>query len=75
MLCAKTTLAYNANIVFINVDWDDYGKSDLVKSLSIPRRSTLVVLKGDQEIGRVVAQTSSKTIKKLMDAALAGLSC
>ena len=66
----KDNPAYNANIVFINVDWDDYGKSDLVKSLSIPRRSTLVALKGDAEIGRVVAQTSSSSIKKLMDDAL-----
>ena len=61
---------YNANIVFINVDWDEYGKSDLAKSLNIPRRSTLVVLKGDAEIGRIVAQTSSSKIKKLMDDAL-----
>ncbi len=62
---------YEANIVFIDVDWDQYGRSDLVKSLGIPRRSTLVALKGDQEIGRIVAQTSTKTIKALMDAALA----
>ncbi|MEE2946294.1 MAG: thioredoxin family protein [Pseudomonadota bacterium] len=66
----KDNPAYNANIVFINVDWDEYGKSDLAKSLNIPRRSTLVVLKGDAEIGRIVAQTGSSTIKKLMDDAL-----
>ncbi|SHH47927.1 thioredoxin family protein [Cognatishimia maritima] len=62
---------YEAKIVFINVDWDQYGGSDLVKSLGIPRRSTLVALKGDSEIGRIVADTSSKRIKALMDAALA----
>lgn len=62
--------AYEANIVFIDVDWDQYGRSDLVKSLRIPRRSTLVALKGDAEIGRIVAQTSSSKIKALMDAAL-----
>lgn len=62
---------YEAKIVFIDVDWDVYGRSDLVKSLSIPRRSTLVALKGDAEIGRIVAQTSSAKIKALMDAALA----
>lgn len=62
--------AYEANIVFIDVDWDQYGRSDLVKSLRIPRRSTLVALKGDAEIGRIVAQTSSSKIKALLDAAL-----
>ncbi|UZD90781.1 thioredoxin family protein [Cognatishimia activa] len=62
---------YDEKIVFIDVDWDQYGRSDLVKSLRIPRRSTLVALKGDTEIGRIVADTSSKKIKRLMDAALA----
>lgn len=63
--------AYEANIVFINVDWDEYGRSDLVKSMRIPRRSTLVVLKGDQELGRIVAETNADKIKALMDTALA----
>ncbi len=62
--------AYEANITFIDVDWDTYGRSDLVKSLNIPRRSTLVVLKGEQELGRIVAQTGRTQIKTLMDAAL-----
>ena len=62
---------YEAKIVFIDVDWDRYARSDLAKELKIPRRSTLVALKGDQEIGRIVAQTSSSKIKALMDAALA----
>lgn len=61
---------YAARITFIDVDWDDYGKSDLVKRMNIPRRSTLVVLKGNQELGRVVAQTSKSQIKALMDTAL-----
>ena len=39
--------AYNDAITFIDVDWDKHGKSKLAKSLRIPRRSTLVVLKGD----------------------------
>jgi thiol:disulfide interchange protein len=63
--------AYEQAITFINVDWDDFGKSDLVKSLNIPRRSTLVVLKGDKELGRIVADTSKGSIKALMDTALA----
>ena len=61
---------YDANVTFIKVDWDDYGNGKLSNALKIPRRSTLVVLKGDQELGRIVAGTARKQIKKLMDTAL-----
>lgn len=63
--------AYEQQISFIDVDWDIYGKKKLSNSLRIPRRSTLVVLKGEQELGRIVAGTKRKVIKKLMDIALA----
>lgn len=62
--------AYEANVTFINIDWDTYSKADLTRRLQIPRRSTLVVLRGDQELGRVVADTSRDGIKSLMDTAL-----
>ena len=61
---------YEKNISFIAVDWDKHSKSKLARSLRIPRRSTLVVLKGDAELGRIVAGTSQKDIKALMDKAL-----
>ena len=63
--------AYEQGVTFVDIDWDTYGKSDLAQSLRIPRRSTLVVLKGDQELGRIVAQTGTADIKALMDTALA----
>jgi thiol-disulfide isomerase/thioredoxin len=63
--------AYGQNIVFFIVDWDQYGKGDLSKSLKIPRRSTLVALKGRTELGRIVAGTSKEDIKALLDTALA----
>lgn len=63
--------AYDAHITFINVDWDRYSNSDLARRLNIPRRSTLVVLKGDAELGRIVAATSKSQIQELMDTALA----
>ncbi|CUH78234.1 thioredoxin family protein [Tropicibacter naphthalenivorans] len=62
--------AYEANITFINIDWDTYSKADLTKSLKIPRRSTLVVLKGEEELGRIIAQTAESTIQELLDTAL-----
>lgn len=63
--------AYEANITFIRVDWDRHGNGKLANRLNIPRRSTLVVLKGDRELGRLVASTRTEKIKELMDTALA----
>ncbi len=63
--------AYEQSIVFFTVDWDEHGKGELSKALNIPRRSTLVALKGRDEIGRIVAGTARAEIKALLDAALA----
>ena len=63
--------AYTQGVTFIDIDWDTYGTSELAQSLKIPRRSTLVVLKGEEELGRIVAQTGTADIKALMDTALA----
>ena len=65
---------YDAAISFINVDWDQYRRDALTVGLNIPRRSTLVVLKGEEELGRIVAGTSKAAIKELMDTALAAAS-
>lgn len=62
--------AYGENITFVNVDWDNYANDDLSLRLRIPRRSTLVVLKGEEELGRIVAGTSRSQIQALMDTAL-----
>ena len=66
----KENPSYAETISFVSVDWDKYGTSKLAKSLKIPRRSTLVVLKGDKELGRIVAGTSKSKIQALMDKAL-----
>lgn len=63
--------AYAQNIRFFIVDWDEHGKGELSRALNIPRRSTLVALKGRQELGRIVAGTSRADIKALLDMALA----
>ena len=62
---------YEKNIAFFIVDWDQYGKGELSKALKIPRRSTLVALKGREELGRIVAGTGKAEIKALLDKALA----
>lgn len=63
--------AYDKAIRFITVDWDEYGTGELAQRLQIPRRSTLVLLKGEQELGRSVAGTGKDEIKALLDAGLA----
>lgn len=62
---------YDANIVFVRVDWDDFGRAPVATARNIPRRSTLIALKGNKELGRIVAGTSKGQIKELMDRALA----
>ncbi len=62
--------AYDQSISFLNVDWDQWGEGELAKQLNIPRRSTLVVLKGKEELGRIVAGTAKADIQALMDLAL-----
>lgn len=64
--------AYEAAISFIDVDWDQWKDSLLVSEYNVPRRSTLLVLKGDAELGRIVAGTGKAEIKALMDIALSG---
>ena len=64
--------AYLEEITQIEVDWDTYSGTELVTSMNIPRRSTLVALAPNgAEIGRLVAQTGRDDIKGLMDQALA----
>jgi thiol-disulfide isomerase/thioredoxin len=61
---------YDASMTFVKVDWDDFGRHDVSRSRKIPRRSTLLVLRGDKELGRIVAGTSKGAIKELMDRGL-----
>lgn len=62
--------AYDANLVFVRVDWDDFRDAPVTTERNIPRRSTLLVLKGEQELGRIVAGTREAEIKALLDQAL-----
>ncbi|MEM0978063.1 MAG: thioredoxin family protein [Pseudomonadota bacterium] len=65
----STDPSYN-RITFVRVDWDRYGRSDIARMLNVPRRSTLVLRKGDEELGRIVSGTSRTKIKELMDKGL-----
>lgn len=57
-------------IPIIRVDWDEHERGDLVREMQIPRRSTLVVMRGEVELGRIVAGTGKDQIAALLDLAL-----
>jgi len=58
------------DINIIRVDWDTNRDGPLATSLQIPRRSTLVVLQGEAELGRIVADTREANIAALLDLAI-----
>ena len=58
------------NVTILRVDWDQVAGGPLVKALKIPRRSTLVVFKGENEVARLVAVTSKAAIKEMMEKGL-----
>lgn len=62
--------AYDSAMVFMKVDWDTYKNHEVTTSRGIPRRSTLIVLQGGNELGRIVAGTSESQVKELMDKGL-----
>lgn len=62
---------YDKKLLFVRVDWDTYRTHGVVTSRSIPRRSTLLMLRGDRELGRIVAGTGKAEIKALLDSGLA----
>ncbi len=63
--------AYDDAMMFVRVDWDEYRNHDVTVFRDIPRRSTLILLRGEDELGRIVAGTSQSQIKALMDKGLA----
>jgi len=62
---------FDEKITFITVDWDLYGRHEVATSRRIPRRSTLVLLRGDEELGRIVAGTNPGDINALLELGLA----
>jgi thioredoxin 1 len=63
---------YDAELTLIRVDWDLHGTGPLSRALAVPRRSTLIALRGQTELARIVAGTAEAEIRALMDRALAG---
>ena len=58
---------YDKSITFILIDWDTFGSHAVTTSRKVPRRSTMVLIKGGTEVGRLVAQISEHKIRALLD--------
>ncbi|MEO0937547.1 MAG: thioredoxin family protein [Pseudomonadota bacterium] len=59
-----------ARIKIIDVDWDTYGPSQMTQRLKVERRSTLLVMKGRQEVARIVNEPYARRVRALLDTAL-----
>jgi len=64
--------AIDRDLTVIRVDWDRYGNGELARGLAVPRRSTLIALRGEVELDRIVAGTGEAAIRALFARALAG---
>ena len=62
----KKNSSYDEKMTFIKIDWDTFKDHEVTSSRNIPRRSTLLVLRGSKEIGRIIAGTDPKEIEALM---------
>lgn len=57
-------------VTVMKVDWSEHGRSDVAKEHGVRRRSTLVMLSGGKEVGRVIGSTSREDIEALFRAAI-----
>jgi len=59
-------------LTVIRVDWDLFGNGELSRRFAVPRRSTLIALRGETELDRIVAGTGEGAIRALFERALQG---
>ena len=65
---------YDEVLTFVKVNWDSYKNHEVATSRNITYQSSFILLKGDEELGRLIAQTSEEEIKNFLDLALASAS-
>ena len=58
-------------LVFVDVDWDTFGPSEMTRRLGVQRRSTLVVMQGGKDRARLENQPYERKIRALLDEAVA----
>lgn len=60
-----------SDLMFIDVDWDTFGHSQLTEKLKVKRRSTLLVMKNGTEVARLENEPYERKVRALLDTALA----
>ena len=61
--------AYQA-VTVMKVDWSVHSDGEIAREYAVRRRSTLVMLSGGEEVGRVIGSTSRDDIEALFKAAI-----
>ena len=61
---------YDKKITFVRVEWTEYRNHEVATERNVPRMSTILLLKGEEEINRTVAGNKNQ-IKELLDQGLA----
>ena len=57
-------------VTVMRVDWDEHRGGDIVQEHSVLRRSTLVMLNGGEEVGRVIGSARRDDIEALFKAVI-----
>ena len=58
-------------LTFVNVDWDTFGRSEWVqRRLKVERRSTLLAIRGSDELSRLVNAPQKPLIRGFLEQAL-----
>ena len=60
---------YDENITFVRVEWTEYRDHEVATERNVPRMTTILLLKGNEEIDRIIAGNKNK-IKELLDLGL-----
>lgn len=58
-------------LMFVDVDWDTFGHSQLTERFKVTRRSTLLVMKNGKEVARLENAPYARQVRALLDTALA----
>ena len=59
--------SYKDKVRFVRVDWDQYWDSEIVQKYAVRRHSTLMMLRGDEVLGKLIANTAREDIAGLIE--------
>ncbi len=66
----RENAAYSARLTFVDIDWDTFGPSQMAQRMDVDRHCTLIAMKGETEICRLVAETNEGRLRAFLDKVL-----